>query len=109
MPKVYVGIDVAKFKHTCCIVSSEGEILRESFDFGNDREGFDLLMKTMAALGGPGEVAVAMESTGHYHALLWRFLASQGYAVEIKTPRSSPGSGPRRRSRGQRRTGGTPF
>ena len=85
--KEAVGIDVAKFKHTCCIVSSEGEILRESFDFGNDREGFDLLIKTIAALGGPGEIAITMESTGHYHALLWRFLASQGYAVEIKNPK----------------------
>ena len=87
MPKVYVGIDVAKFKHTCCAVSEKGEVLRESFDFGNDREGFDLLMKTMAALGGPGEIAVAMESTGHYHVLLWRFLASNGYAVEVKNPK----------------------
>ena len=87
MPKVYVGIDVAKFKHTCCIVSSKGEVLRESFDFGNDREGFDLLMKTIAELGGRDEVAIAMESTGHYHLLLWRFLASKGYAVEVKNPK----------------------
>ena len=87
MPKVYVGIDVAKFKHTCCAISEKGEVLRESFDFGNDREGFDLLMKTMAALGGPGEIAVAMESTGHYHLLLWRFLVSNGYAVEVKNPK----------------------
>ena len=109
MPNVFVGIDVAKFKHTFCAISGKGEVLRESFDFGNDREGFDLLMKTMAALGGPGEIAVTMESTGHYHVLLWRFLASNGYAVDVKTPRSSPGSRPRRRSRGQKRTGGTPF
>ncbi len=87
MPKVYVGIDVAKFKHTCCAISEKGEVLRDSFDFGNDREGFDLLIKTMAALGGPGEIAVTMESTGHYHLLLWRFLASKGYAVEVKNPK----------------------
>jgi len=87
MPKVYVGIDVAKFKHTCCAISEKGEVLRESFDFGNDREGFDLLMKTIAELGGRDEVAIAMESTGHYHVLLWRFLASNGYAVEVKNPK----------------------
>ena len=87
MPNAYVGIDVAKFKHTCCIVSANGEVLRESFDFGNDREGFDLLAKTIAALGGRDEIAIAMESTGHYHLLLWRFLASKGYAVEIKNPK----------------------
>ncbi len=87
MPRIHVGIDVAKFKHTCCIVSSEGEILRESFDFGNGREGFDLLTKTIAALGGTDEIAITMESTGHYHVLLWRFLASRGYSVEIKNPK----------------------
>ena len=87
MPKVYVGIDVAKYKHTCCAISENGEVLRESFDFGNDREGFGLLIKTMASLGGPDDVAVAMESTGHYHVLLWRFLASNGYAAEVKNPK----------------------
>lgn len=87
MPKVYVGIDVAKYKHTCCAISENGEVLRESFDFGNDREGFGLLIKTMASLGGPDDVAVAMESTGHYHLLLWRFLASKGYAAEVKNPK----------------------
>ncbi len=41
---IYVGIDVAKAKHDCCILSSDGSALREPFTFANDQGGFDLLM-----------------------------------------------------------------
>lgn len=32
MPYKYVGIDVSKFKHTCCIMDDNGEIIKNSFD-----------------------------------------------------------------------------
>lgn len=36
----YVGIDVAKDKHDCCIISSDGEILFDVFTIQNNSSGF---------------------------------------------------------------------
>ena len=40
MPIYYVGIDVSKFKHTCCIIDENGTIIKSSFDFENSKDGF---------------------------------------------------------------------
>lgn len=37
---VVVGIDVAKDKHDCFILNSEGEILEDVFTISNNMEGF---------------------------------------------------------------------
>ena len=42
---VFVGIDVAKDKHDCFILNSEGEVLTDVFTIANSREGFELLLK----------------------------------------------------------------
>ena len=48
---VCVGIDVAKDKHDCFILSSEGEILADVFTIPNNAEGFDtLLLRRSAAV-----------------------------------------------------------
>jgi len=41
---IYVGIDVAKGKHDCCILGPDGEVLRDSFTFANNRRGFEELL-----------------------------------------------------------------
>ena len=41
---IYVGIDVAKDKHDCYIISSEGEVIANVFTIPNTMEGFDLLL-----------------------------------------------------------------
>ena len=47
----YVGIDVSKYKHDCFIVTSDGEVIRESFSFGNDHDGFQTLLSALDPLG----------------------------------------------------------
>ena len=42
---VCVGIDVAKDKHDCFILSSEGEVLVDVFTIPNSMEGFQLLLE----------------------------------------------------------------
>jgi len=42
---VYLGIDVAKDKHDCYIVNSDGEILVDVFTIPNDQTGFNHLFK----------------------------------------------------------------
>lgn len=43
---ICVGIDVAKDKHDCVILSSEGEVLADVFTTQNNAEGSDTLLQT---------------------------------------------------------------
>ena len=43
---ICVGIDVAKDKHDCFILSSEGEALADVFITQNNAEGFDRLLQS---------------------------------------------------------------
>ena len=36
---IYVGIDIAKDKHDCFIINSDGEILFHTFTISNNHEG----------------------------------------------------------------------
>lgn len=44
---ICVSIDVAKDKHDCFILSSEGEVLADVFTIPNNVEGFDTLLQTI--------------------------------------------------------------
>ena len=44
---ISVGIDVAKDKHDCCIISSEGEVLADVFTISNTMEGFRYMQKSL--------------------------------------------------------------
>ena len=83
---IFVGIDVSKFKHTCCIINEEGEVIEKSFDFPNSKEGFDSLIKTFQKIGDSNLFQIIMEATGHYHECLFRYLVANNYQVQIKNP-----------------------
>lgn len=40
---LFVGIDVAKSKHDCCIIDSNGVIIDDSLRIPNTKEGFNTL------------------------------------------------------------------
>ena len=42
---VYIGIDIAKFKHFASVVSSDGEVIVKPFPFENSRQGFMKLIE----------------------------------------------------------------
>ena len=87
MPTYYVGIDVSKFKHTCCIISGDGEIIKKSFDFSNSKEGFDSLIEIFKSIDQSESLfQIVMEATGHYHECLFRYLVANNYLVQIKNP-----------------------
>ena len=79
---IYIGIDVAKDKHDCCILGSDGEILFSPFTIQNNRQGFDELYEKIGSLtNNVSEVKVGLEATGHYslnllHSLLDNSLPS---------------------------------
>ena len=49
---ICVGIDVAKDKHDCFIISSEGEVLADVFTIPNNAEGFSTLEKAIRRCAG---------------------------------------------------------
>ena len=81
----YIGIDVGKFNHCACVVSSEGEVLIEPFFFPNNLEGFQSFIKTVKKYKSPKHI-VGLEATGHYGDNLVSFLVSHDYEVALINP-----------------------
>ncbi len=83
----YVGIDVAKDKHDCCILSSDGEILFSPFTIPNTLYGFDELYEKIGSLTDDvSEIKVGLEATGHYHLNLLRSLLDNGLPSFVINP-----------------------
>ena len=71
---IYVGIDVSKYKHDCCIVSSDGEIIESDMIVTNDADGFTLLESRLSNLAREDSIKIGFEATGHYCINLKLFL-----------------------------------
>ena len=85
---IFVGIDVAKDKHDCFIVSSEGEVLADVFTIPNSKEGFEALLQTINTCTGIGgsKIKVGLEATGHYSYNLLGFLIDKGLPTYVINP-----------------------
>lgn len=84
---IYVGIDIAKDKHDCYIVSSDGVIISDNLKITNTLEGFNTLYSILSAnCQVVGNVRIGLESTGHYGINLENFLRTKGYQVTIFNP-----------------------
>ena len=46
----FIGIDLVKYKHDCFIMDENGEVIRDSFSFNNDKEGFNTLLNVLNSL-----------------------------------------------------------
>ena len=84
---IYVGIDVAKDKHDCFIISSDGEVLFDVFTIQNNIEGFEsLLRKIKTVEKNPQKVKVGLEATGHYSCNILGFLENKGLPTIVINP-----------------------
>ena len=84
---IIVGIDVAKDKHDCYIVNSDGEVLAEVFTIPNDQIGFNLLFQTLQSVAPDlSKVKVGLEATGHYSYNILGFLLDKGLATFVINP-----------------------
>ena len=84
---VSVGIDVAKDKHDCFILNSEGEVLADVFTISNNMDGFHtLLEKIQACIAPQDKIRVGLEATGHYSYNLLGFLLDNGLATYVLNP-----------------------
>ena len=84
---IFVGIDVAKDKHDCLIINSDGEILFKSFTITNNLEGFnELYQKIESVLEDVSKVKVGLEATGHYSYNLLGYLFDKGLPTYVINP-----------------------
>lgn len=85
---LYVGVDIAKYKHDIAIIDSEGIVHVRHLKIENSREGFAKLHMTLCNLKKvtEQEIQVAMEDTGHYCLNLLRFLRTNGYPTFSYNP-----------------------
>ena len=84
---ICVGIDVAKDKHDCFILSSEGEVLADVFTIPNNRDGFETLLQRIRSCALPADkIKVGLEATGHYSYNILGFLLDSGLATYVINP-----------------------
>lgn len=84
---IYVGIDVAKDKHDCFIINSDGEVLFKAFSIANNRNGFnDLYQKIESVMEDVTKVKVGLEATGHYSYNLLGYLIDKGLPTYVINP-----------------------
>ena len=84
---ICVGIDVAKCKHDCFIISSEGEVLADVFTIANNADGFGTLLETIQCCARPNEkIKVGLEATGHYSYNILGFLLGKGLHTFVINP-----------------------
>ena len=84
---IYVGIDVAKDKHDCCILGSEADKLYPVFTIPNNKAGFDeLYKKIFSVTDDRTEIKVGLEATGHYSLNLLGSLIDKGLPTCVINP-----------------------
>ena len=81
---IYVGIDVAKDKHDCCILDANAEKLFPTFTIQNNQTGFgELYERLNSVTGDNSEIKVGLEATGHYSLNLLGSLIDKGLTTSI--------------------------
>ena len=74
MSMYFLGIDISKYKHDCCIISAADQQVVSKFVIRNDKAGFNELLKTLNSLSCPEDIKIGFESTSHYALNLELFL-----------------------------------
>ena len=84
---ICVGVDVAKDKHDCVILSSDGEVLADVFTIPNNAEGFDTLLQAIRRCTRPADkIKVGLEATGHYSYNILGYLLDKGLPTYVINP-----------------------
>lgn len=82
----FCGIDIGKNKHVACVIDREGGLVVRSQSFANDAEGYQCILDRLKEVGGPRQIVIAMEATGHYWYSLHDFLIRHHYEVAVLNP-----------------------
>ena len=84
---LFIGIDVAKDKHDCFFINSNGEVLCDVLTIPNSLDGFnELLSKIKSVSPDLSKAKVGLEATGHYSTNLVGFLKNKGLTTIVINP-----------------------
>lgn len=82
---IYLGIDVSKFKHNCYLASEDSFDKGFHFEIKNSKEGFVYLLEKLSDFE-KDKIRIGLESTGHYHLNLSRFLLDLNFNIHFFNP-----------------------
>lgn len=74
-----IGIDISKYKHDCFIATETGEIIKDTFSFSNNQQGFLEFLNVLKSLDPSQTKRIGLEATGHYGRNLKVFCDKHGY------------------------------
>ena len=74
-----IGIDISKYKHDCFIATETGEIIKDTFTFNNNQQGFNEFLDALQGLNPNQTKRIGLEATGHYGRNLKVFLDKHSY------------------------------
>ena len=84
---IYVGIDIAKDKHDCCILDTSGKMISKVFTIPNNKDGFDSLYQKISSVTDDfSQIKIGLEATGHYSYNLLGFLLDKGCPTFVINP-----------------------
>ena len=84
---IYVGIDVAKDKHDCCILGPDTEELFPVFTIRNNSDGYgELFHKIESVSKDKSQIKIGLEATGHYSYNILGSLLDHGYHTFVINP-----------------------
>lgn len=84
---VYVGVDVSKNKHDCCIIDELGEVVSSIFTIWNNKSGFDFFMEKIREVETDmKKVKIGLEATGHYSLNILEFLMRNEMITYVLNP-----------------------
>ena len=76
MSMYFIGIDISKYKHDCCIISAADQKVVSKVTIKNNKASFDELLTIINSLSNPEDIRIGFESTAHYALNLELFLES---------------------------------
>ena len=74
MSMYFIGIDISKYKHDCCIISAADQKVVSKVTIKNNKAGFNELLTIIHSLSNPADIRIGFESTAHYALNLELFL-----------------------------------
>ena len=86
MSMYFIGIDISKYKHDCCIISAADQKVVSKFTFKNDKAGFEELLTVLNSLSNPEDIKIGFESTAHYALNLELFLENAHHSFMEVNP-----------------------
>lgn len=83
----YLGIDIGKFSSVATLIDEKGTIVDKTLKFSNTTDGANSLLELIDSyVFECSNLAIGMESTGHYWLSIFSFLAEKDFSVSIINP-----------------------